>query len=224
MQINDIRDAALRTNPDFKFCAHHKKVAEVLTAVTPTSGSRLLLAMPPRFSKTSFVVEAFTDAFMDEHPSANVMVATATDGLATAMEHAMTKRPRRWITGVASNIPAIGASLVVIDDPLTHQDYHLPQSQREPRIAAAVAHIRQGWWTRLLPGASMVIVATRYADDDLLARLAAKDEYQILSIPAVENDHSAWPELWPYTDLYRTKMEIGPRNWAAHYLQEPLPG
>ncbi len=224
MRINDMQNAAKRTNPDFRFDAHHRKVAEVLARITPESRTRLLLAMPPRFSKTSLVSCAFTDAFLDSYPGSNVMVGVSTDSVARLLERYSGKRDNRRFVGIGANIPALRASLVVLDDPITEQEYRLPEAKREPLLKAAEEHIRGAWMARLKPEASMVLVMTRFAPDDLFARLEAYGQFETMAIPATENDHSTWPEFWSDEDLHNMKLAITVGAWAAEYQQEPLPG
>jgi len=44
----------------------------------------------------------------------------------------------------------------------------------------------------------------------------------VLSMPAVDRDgRPLWPERWPVEELDRIKMAVGPREWAALYMQAP---
>lgn len=221
MQANDILNAAKRSNPDFITGPHHLLVAEALAAVTPISRSRLLIALPPRFSKTSLML-AFTDAFMDAYPDDNVFLAMTTDSTAAEIKRTA-PRSRRTVAGLSSRIPAFTASIVVVDDPLNWSDYHLPATQREHRIAAAVSSIQQNWRQRLRPGGGIVVAASRFAADDVFARLEATGEFGVLSIPAMMDGASTWPAFWSDEALAVTAAAIGPTMWAAAYQQNPLP-
>jgi len=98
-----------------------------------------------------------------------------------------------------------------------------------------------GLRTRLLPGASEIIVNTRWHIDDLSGFIMRADEeskvpWKVISIPAFLNKESSdllglpegesfWPELWPTELLLDKKGDKGmsEAKWNALYMQNPVP-
>jgi len=73
--------------------------------------------------------------------------------------------------------------------------------------------------TRLMPGGAIIIVMTRWHEDDLAGRLIEDgknggDKWHIISLPALldehtENERALWPE-WFDTDAMRRRQWGGP--------------
>jgi predicted phage terminase large subunit-like protein len=91
-----------------------------------------------------------------------------------------------------------------------------------------------GYWyvsgprQRLQPGGSIVIVMTRWAEDDLTGRLikAQKeikaDKWNLISFPAIlPSGKPVWPEYWELEELEKVKASLPIRNWSSQYMQEP---
>jgi predicted phage terminase large subunit-like protein len=89
------------------------------------------------------------------------------------------------------------------------------------------------WYTsgprqRLQPGGSILLVMTRWAEDDLTGRLlkAQKepkaDKWKTISFPAILPDGKpVWSEYWEKEELEKIKASLPIRNWSAQYMQEP---
>lgn len=90
-----------------------------------------------------------------------------------------------YCVGIGGALTGRPADLMIIDDP--HKNRKEAESEK----------IRQGiwdWWTdtartRLAPGAPVVVIQTRWHEDDLTGRLIADSpgEWQVLNIPAQAN-------------------------------------
>jgi len=92
-------------------------------------------------------------------------------------------------------------------------------------------------YTRLAPGGGIIIIQTRWSENDLSGRLLEAqaqdggDEWRIVSFPAIaETDEefrkageALHPERYPLDQLVRIKKAIGERDWAALYQQRPAP-
>ena len=135
--------------------------------------------------------------------------------------------------GVAGSVTGKGADLVVIDDPIKNAAEAMSETRREAIWA---------WWqstirTRLEPGASAIVLQTRWHEADLAGRLiAGADEgepWSLLSLSALaeENDPlgrpvgaSLWPSRYNRQALLRIQKAIGNRFWAALYRQAPTGG
>ncbi len=89
-------------------------------------------------------------------------------------------------------------------------------------------------FTRLLmPGGACLYVTTRWADDDLAARvIASSDEWTVLRLPAIAEAHdplhrepgaALWPSAYPIERLEKIREVQGARSFAALYQQDPAP-
>jgi predicted phage terminase large subunit-like protein len=77
-----------------------------------------------------------------------------------------------------------------------------------------------------MPGGAVVVICTRWHEDDLAGRLLEQegDQWEVLSLPALHPERGAlWPEWYDETALLRIKETIGPREWSALYQQQPQP-
>lgn len=203
---------------------------------------RAVISMPPRHGKTSTMLHAFawllaadptrTHAFATyaQHLAnsksrtarrlaieAGVMLA---DDAQSVSEWRTTNGGGLLATGVGGPLTGQGITgLGIVDDPLKN------------RQDAESALIRERVWewftdvffTRLEPGASAVIVATRWHADDLSGRLV-QDGWETLNLPALDDDgHALWPERYPPPRLHEIRQQVGEYTWASLYQGQPVP-
>jgi predicted phage terminase large subunit-like protein len=114
--------------------------------------------------------------------------------------------------------------LLIIDDPHTEQD-SLSDSAMERTYDWYSSGPRQ----RLQPGGSILLVMTRWAEDDLTGRLLKNqtelksDQWNLIEFPAIlESGKPVWPEYWSLEELEKVKASVAPRNWNAQYMQDPV--
>lgn len=125
--------------------------------------------------------------------------------------------------GVGTSITGRGADVLSIDDPV------------KDRADAESEVVREAVWnwftstayTRLMPGGSIIVTMTRWHADDLAGRLLDRmasggEAWEVLNLPAVDGEGAAlWPEWYSAPALGTIRDAIGPRDWAALYMQEP---
>jgi predicted phage terminase large subunit-like protein len=77
-----------------------------------------------------------------------------------------------------------------------------------------------------MPGGSVVIIQTRWHNDDLsgwLLREHASEKWRVLKLPAINADDEAlWPEQFDLDALKAIKRGQSSRVWSAMYQQEPV--
>jgi predicted phage terminase large subunit-like protein len=81
----------------------------------------------------------------------------------------------------------------------------------------------------LQPNGAIIIIATRWADSDLIGRVlkdAAErgkaDEWRVIEFPAIlPSGNPLWPEFWSIDLLEALKEELPPSKWNAQYQQKP---
>lgn len=221
-----------------------------LEKVEATPGDRVVIVMPPRHAKTTTASEAFPVWCLKRHPNWRVMGASYAQSLANRIS----RRARRiageelavspdrdaveeWETtagggyravGVGGGVTGHGADLIIIDDPV---------KSREQADSPAYREKVWDWWkddiyTRLEPGGRVVLIQTRWHEDDLSGRILADDPkgWRIVHFPAIatgadwrETGEALWPDRFDRDALEGIKRTLGPRGFSALYQGNPIP-
>lgn len=144
------------------------------------------------------------------------------------------KAANRWHTdaggayvaaGVGTSITGRGANVLLIDDPLKDRE----EADSELRRQRVWDWYTSTAYTRLAPGGSIILIQTRWHEDDLAGRLLEAqdnggDKWEVLSLPAIDNDGNAlWPEFYNIGALNRIRDVLPPRDWSSLYQQSPAP-
>jgi len=119
--------------------------------------------------------------------------------------------------------------VIIGDDPIKDRKQIESKVQRD----SMYQWWSQGIMTRLLPGGRVILVFTRWHEDDIGGRLSKREEdggdvYETLILPAIDDKGRAlWPERYPLEALERIKRNMvdtdGLRGWEALYQQNPTP-
>lgn len=145
------------------------------------------------------------------------------EGSAGGFEHSTTQRGAFYAVGVGGPLTGRGAHLLLIDDPVKN---------REDAESEVIRKKTKDWYTstaytRLMPGGRIVIIQTRWHEDDLAGWLLAEHRHEgwtVLDLPAInEAGEALWPEQYPLEELERIKRTLPPRDWSALYQQRPSP-
>jgi predicted phage terminase large subunit-like protein len=233
---------------------HHAKMLERLGALADGGCDRLMLLMPPGSAKSTYASVVFPAWYLLNHPKARIIAACHTDSLAAhfgrrvrslVLRHGPGKRDglarddrsagrfstlrgaSYFATGVRGPLMGQRGELIVIDDPIKSA------ADAESGLArdALWDWFRAELTTRLTPGGKIVLVMTRWHEDDLAGRLLASgDGWLTLKMPALaEADDEfgraegspLWPEWENAEALARRRRAVGPRAWASLYQQAP---
>jgi hypothetical protein len=119
--------------------------------------------------------------------------------------------------GFGASVVGARAHGILLDDPLT---------QEEARSPTVVAKARQfhdmTLDARLHPDGWELAIMTRWHENDLAAHLAAKDEWDVLEMPAIsETGEALWPERYPLAWLEAKRASIGGPLFSALYQGDP---
>lgn len=139
----------------------------------------------------------------------------------SAGDEAGAQRGAYFAVGAGGPLTGRGAHLLLIDDPI--------KGREEADSELARRRLRDWYtstaYTRLMPGARIVLIQTRWHEDDLagwLLREHSHEGWEVLSLPAIgEAGEALWPEQYPLDVLNRIKASIGDRDWQALYQQSP---
>ena len=216
-----------------------------------------MVFMPPGSAKSTYASDLFPAWFLAQGPDRRVIATSNTADLAGTFSRRVRGRIRAhaptlgyrldreaedlWTTtnggeyraaGIGGVITGLRADLALIDDPV---------KSREEADSAARRNRVWDWFqddlrTRLRPGAAIVVVQTRWHQDDLSGRLleAQRDQWRVVSLPAEAETgdplgRAPGEMLWAddgygyAASLERTKAEASPRSWSALYQQRPVP-
>lgn len=137
--------------------------------------------------------------------------------------------------GVGGPITGKGAKLLLIDDYIKNaEDAASPTRQQQ-----IYEWFTSTAYTRLEPGGSVVILATRWDKNDLIGMLKANQSefnnvWKVIEIPAIAfNDgtvdplgrqpgEALWPERYPLKRLMQLKAMLGSFYWEAEFQQRPI--
>jgi hypothetical protein len=241
--------------PEFINGRHHRIMAEKFDRIADGSLKRLIVNMPPRHTKSEFSSYLLPAWLMGRKPTLKIMQTTHTAELAfrfgrkvrnlmNSQEYkavfesvelrADSQAAGRWETskggeyfaaGVGGAVTGRGADLLIIDDPHSEQDALSP---------TALEHAYE-WYTsgprqRLQPGGAIVIVMTRWAENDLTGKLLRQqardvlaDKWEIVEFPALmpDTDEPLWPEFWNKKDLLAVRGSLSVGKWQAQWQQNP---
>lgn len=125
--------------------------------------------------------------------------------------------------GRGGSITGNGARLLIVDDPFSNRE-----EAESPVIRQTVHEFLTGTvLSRRAPKGSVIVVHTRWHDDDLIGRLAHTGDWECINIPAIDDtrggDGSLWPEFRNREWLDKQRRLVGEYDWASMYQGEPRP-
>ncbi len=250
---------------------HHLLLIDKLEAVERGDIRRLMVFMPPGSAKSTYVSHAFPAWCFGRDPKRQIIAASHTIDLAANFGRRVRNTVDHheyglvfgvslagdrqavddWETtngggykavGFNGNITGRRADIIIIDDPIKGREDADSETIREKTFEAYRADL----FNRRKPGYRIVLIQTRWHEDDLAGRLLPEDYagesgplqcrdgrvWEVVNIPMIarENDplgRTAGETLWPEyfdADFLNGLVEFqGPRNWSALFQQTPAP-
>lgn len=250
-------------------------ITDALQKVETGEITHLMMFLPPRHGKSMTATETFPSYFIGKDPERRVITTAYGDSLAQKFGHLNRQKLERFgksvfnveiaadnssktnwsikdhrggmiSAGYGGSITGEGADLLFIDDPIKN------------RAEAESATFRERLWnewqntllTRLHPNARVIVILTRWHEDDLAGRLLKQDgrideggKWTVIDLPAAadvpkRDDHGKWvvrPDmldrqpgeaLWPEhgydaTWIVEKRRDVGTYTWEALYQQRP---
>lgn len=240
-------------------------INRALVETITTPDSRLCISVPPQEGKTSTASRAFPLWSLWRDRTLRIVIVSYSDGLARSISGQIrmdvqtyapqlgmrlredTRAKNEWMLAEGGGVYAVGvggglsgrpADLMLIDDPV---------KGRAEAESPAYRQAMQDWWTsvgsaRLAPGAPVVIIQTRYHEEDMIGYVLSQedgDRWRYVNIPA-QADHDPakgetdvlgrQPGEFMQSARGRTieqwqqrKVTAGARDWAALYQGRPSP-
>lgn len=243
--------------PEFQWePAHLRECRFWLDQVTQGKCKRLMLFLPPRHGKSEQATIHYPAYRLLVDPSVRVIVGAYNHSLACNFSRQSRRivsrfgfpfapdlnKQNQWgsvhggglyAVGVGSGVTGYGADLVVIDDPVKSRAEAESPTYRQ----RVLDWYQNDLYTRLHPGAAIVLIMTRWHSLDLAGQLLEESEnggesWQVVSLPAIAEEGDAigrrpgealWPERYGVEDFDRIKKAIGSYAFSALYQQTPTP-
>lgn len=249
---------------------HHQVLIDRLEAIERGDIRRLMVFMPPGSAKSTYASVVFPAWFMGKGRRRNVIVATYASDLARKIGRRMRSvvKQRAYVDvfgtglssessaadewalengnefmggGILSGITGNRADLIVIDDPIKGR----AEADSEVIRKRTRDEYNDSILTRLKPGGRVVLIQTRWHEDDLAGGLLPEGwdgesgpllcndgmTWEVLCIPAQcdrRDDPLKRPigeMLWQewFTEEHWRQYRANARTWSALYQQRPKP-
>ncbi len=224
--------------PWFESPSHLGPIAEVIERAIHAP-QNVALSTPPQHAKTETISHALVH-LMRRMPRKRHVYVTYEANRAQEVSAAVQRIARdagfsvegtksRWRTdtGAALLATGIGGPLtgyaadgaIIIDDP------HKNRAEAE---SATIRGSVDDWFkstalTRRHPSSSVIVVHTRWHEDDLIGRLV-KRGWRWINLPAIDDQGCAlWPKHRPRSFLDEQRGHLGEYEWASLYMGQPRP-
>jgi predicted phage terminase large subunit-like protein len=243
-------------------------LADALQRVADGDLSRLMVFMPPRHGKSELVSRLFPAYYLYRHPERWAAISSYAADLAYTLSRNARENYTRsggtlsgdasavkhWETGAGGGLWATG-----VGGPATGKGFHLgitddPIKNHEEADSEVIRSRHRDWWdstwyTRSEPDASLVMVQTRWNEDDLSGYLLEKESqdpecWHIINFPAIsepeaerqtfpesctvepefrEPDEALCPPRYSLARLKQIAKKIGDYFFDALFQQRPRP-
>lgn len=250
--------------------SHHRLIIDTLQKVESGEIKRAMFFLPPGAAKSTYVSVVFPAWFMGKAKRRNVIVATYASPLArklgrrarsvvrqpvyeeifgstlsadtaAADEWALSTEQEFMAGGVLAGITGNRADLLVIDDPIKGRE----EAESDIIRKRTREEYEDSLKTRLKPGGRIVLVQTRWHEDDLAGGILPErydgesgwvrcrdgEDWYVVCLPAEANrsddplgrfpGEMLWPE-W-FTEEHWRAFRGNPRTWSALFQQRPQP-
>lgn len=216
--------------------------------------ARILLSAPPQHGKSEFLSNWLVTWFLNNFQNKKVILGTygqeygnkwgtkvrenlTVNPIASIPMRRDTSSKKKFMTqaggqmmvaGVDGPATGEGAHLFVVDDP-----YKNPEEAMSPRIREKVMNwFRAVANTRLQSGGSVVVMHTRWTDDDLIGELAKEGNWTHINLEAVcehpDKDplgrslgEVLCPERFSVSDLKQKRIDVTDLFWFPMYQGTP---
>lgn len=246
LAVHDTKDSS----NEYVYAKHLEELNHKLIDVADGKIKRLAVFMPPRHGKSELISKYFPAWYLGTNPDKRVILCSyeadfaagwgqkvrdliqeynyiygvsINDGSAARNRWDLAGNSGGMVTaGVGGPITGKGASILIIDDPVKNAEQANSPTYREK----AKDWYRSTAYTRLEPNGAVVVIQTRWHEDDLGGWLLSEsdEDWDVLSLPAInEEGEPLWPDRFNLERLLEIKKELGSYWFSAMYQQNPQP-
>jgi hypothetical protein len=248
---------------------HIRVIAQALEEVRSGKIKRLIINVPPRSLKSIATSVAFSAWLLGHDPSKKIICASYSQDRAdkhaedtrtvmgsdfcqrlfpstrltpsrrSVSQLTTTGRGSRLATSVGGSITGHGADIVIIDDPIKSGDAFSPDQLQKVN----------DWYTDSVPSrlnnigdGAIIIVMQRFHEHDLVEYVQRKEQWKVLSLPAIAAEDESYAIRSPYGTERQTRnigqalhperasrealhalyYRVGKANFYAQYQQAPI--
>lgn len=245
----------------YKLLRHQLLISNKLQEIIDGQQRFYIIEIPPQHGKSTVITETFPAYYLMRNPDKLAMVVSYSEELFKKFGRKNREKFRlqanelfelnlssqsssvsNWgieghlgelySTSILGGATGRGSNLLVIDDPIKNRAEAESKTIRDK----IYAEWQDTFYSRLSADGSVIVIMTRWHEDDLAGRLLREkalpwEEIKIPAIAEEENDmlgrkigEALAPEIgkdekW----AKRTKLVTGSRGWAALYQQRPSP-
>lgn len=242
-----------------KLFPHTKLICDKLQNIIDGEQHFYIVEMPPQHGKSMTITETFPSYYLMKYPDNSVMVTAYSQDLYVRFAGKNRRHFTDWsglfdlrigkntsndfdvadhdgeayFTSILGGGTGRPADLLIIDDPIKDA-----KEAMSPTVKDSIwDEWTQTFSTRLHHGGSVIVIMTRWQQDDLAGRLLQKMDYpwEEIKLPAISHDipggqtdaigrhngEALCPELHPMSDLLAHKKNMGTQKFTALYQQSP---
>lgn len=234
---------------------HINLIEEKLLELYSRKSNKLIINIPPRHGKSQLVTKIFPLWWLLNKPSDRIIIAAYNGTLAEyfgreildlykqvssefGLELSTSQKAKsEFVTnrngsisavGVGGSLTGKGANLIIVDDPIKN-DAEANSPEARDKI---YEWFNATLLTRLEPNGVIILVMTRWHEDDLAGRLLKQKKWDRIVLPAIaeKNDllgrkvgEALWEKRYPRASLLDIKDSIGSYWFSSLYQQSPAP-
>jgi len=268
--IDDADDGAPIPLIESKQAEHHKLILREMQRCMETPHGRLMIMAPPGSAKSTYASVVAPSWYLGRQNNRRVILASYGSDLASrhgrrtrqllrapesesilqaglsvdsrsANEFALTNGSEYIAGGILSGMTGNRAHGIIIDDPIKGRDTADSKTVRDKTFEA----YEDDLLTRLIPGGWVVIINTRWHEDDICGRILPErwagesgdiecrdgNTWRVLCLQAECQTHTdplgrqigemLWPE-W-FDRKHWDQFRLNRRTWSSLYQQTPAP-
>lgn len=264
----DMKDPDDADKSTYIVAKHHEFIAHELEKLERGEIKRLIISCPPRHGKSELAQKTFVPWVMGRNPHWHMITSTYNSDFAGDFGRAVRdilQDPRYYnvfpevalkdgaqsvnrveteagaiatFVGRGGSLTGRGGHCIVVDDPL---------KDRTEADSPTIRNTLWSWWTQVLStrqmtdDARMLIIMTRWHDDDIVGRLTDPNNpsykaseakrWTVINLPALadyddplnrKKGEPLWPERFSTTFLAQVRDQ-DPRGFSALYQGRPAP-
>lgn len=255
-------------NPNYIKSKFHtflcNKVQEFMERKISNGFDILLLSVPPQHGKSVSITETLPAWYLGKHPDKKWIICSYNSDFASSfgrknrqkceefnpklfegfeladypcnnIEFETTKKGGLYSAGILAGVTGHTADYFIVDDPLKTRQEADSDTTKNAIWAEYLNSIR----TRIKPGGKLIVIQTRWAEDDLFGRILEEEKnVTVINIPCECDDEETDPlgrklgdalcpeigrgNAWlrDFKEVYKGKE--GSRAWTALYQGKPV--
>lgn len=250
----------------YQLAPHHKLMAAKLERAIHEPGYNLIICMPPGHAKSRYASVLFPTYYLGRYPGKSVIMITHTQDFSdrwgrfskriistpkyqflfnahlnkdshAASRFDLSNGSEYFGSGILGNITGNRVDIMIMDDLLKGKQDADSETIRDKIWDAYIWDAR----TRIKPGASKIMIATRWHEDDPIGRILISNDrsnWDIINFPALietqsdkDNDvfgrdfgEALWPEYITKEMLVAERDSLDKKDirmWHSLYQQKP---